>query len=154
MDFNATLTAYGQLGVQLLQDAIAQVEATGKTAQSIRYEVDTSGAVDRLQLIGRAYFSLMEKGIRPSNKNPSPEMIAFLTDYAKARGMKDPEKAAWGIAKTILKEGDQTHKRGGRVVYSDELTKFVEELKTAIAKIYSKQVLAEIKGTFKRGGNS
>lgn len=151
MELTATLEAYGQLGVAVLQEAIAGLEANGKTAESIWYVVESTNSKDRLQILGREFFSLLEKGIRPSNKNPSPIMIQFLTDYARARGMQNPEKAAWGIAKNQLKFGDTTYRKGGRIVYSDELNKFVEELKTAIAKVYSKQVLAEIKGAFKGG---
>lgn len=151
MSANVTqiLTTYGALGVEVLKQAIAQVEATGKTAQSIRFEVESSDTKDRLLLIGRAFFELIEKGIRPSGKNPSPEMIKFLTEYAQARGMDNPKSAAWGIAKTILKEGDKTHKAGGRLVYSPELVKFVEELKEVLTKEFKKGFVTQIKGAFK-----
>lgn len=148
------LEAYGPIGVQVLQDAIAGIEASGKTAESIRYEVTSTETKDSLTIYGRKYFDLIEKGIRPSGKNPPPEMIQMLTKYAKARGMKDPEKAAWGIAKTILKEGDKTYREGGRIVYSDDLSKFVEELKTYATKTFAKGYLTEVTGAFKRGGSN
>jgi hypothetical protein len=148
-----TLTAYGPIGVQVLQDAIAGLEASGKTAQSIRFEVESSEKKDTLRLLGRKYFDLLEKGIRPSDKNPPPEMIAFLTDYARARGMDNPEKAAWGIAKTILAKGDKTYRQGGRIVYSDDLDKFVQELKTYATQVFAKGFLTEVTGAFKSGSN-
>ena len=148
------LQSYGPIGVEVLKQAIAQVEASGKTAQSIKYEVESTEKKDRLLLIGRAYFELIEKGIRPSGKNPSPEMIEMLTGYANARGMDKPESAAWGIAKTILKEGDKTYRSGGRLVYSPELIKFVEEVKDVIVKEFKRGYLLEIKGAFKGGGNN
>jgi len=148
-----TLEAYGPIGVQVLQDAISGLDASGKTAQSIRYEVVSTERTDTLYLIGRQYFSLLEKGIRPSGKNPPPEMIAQLTEYAKARGMSDPESAAWGIAKKILKEGDKTFNQGGRIVYSDDLDKFVQELKSYAAQVFAKGYLTEVTGAFKSGSN-
>lgn len=154
MNISETLEQYGVIGVEVLKQAIADIEASGRTANSIRYEVTTSDTKDRLTFYGRAYFDLIEKGIRPSGKNPSPGMIAFLTEYARNRGMENPESAAWAIAKTILKEGDKTHRQGGRVVYSDDLAKFVDELKQAIAKQVSKGFLTEVVGAFKSGSSN
>lgn len=149
-----TLKSYGVVGVDVLKKAIESLEASGKTSQSIRYEVESTDTKDRLKLIGRAYFELIEKGIKPSGKNPSPDMIKFLTEYAQARGMDKPESAAWGIAKTILKEGDKTYRSGGRLVYSPELVKFVEELKEVITKQVSKGYLTQVVGAFKGGSNN
>src|SRR5688572_11399108 len=141
-----TLKTYGVIGVEVLRQAILQVEATGKTAQSIRYEVTSTDDQDRLMLIGRAFFELIEKGRKPTSKNPSPDMIEFLTDYARARGKSKPESAAWGIAKKINKEGDKTYRAGGRLVYSPELIKFVDELKTVITKQVSKGFITQVVG--------
>lgn len=153
-NFTDILKNYGVIGVEVLKQAIQSVEATGKTAQSIRYEVETTDKTDRLLLIGRAFFELIEKGRRPTDKGPSPEMIRFLTDYARARGMDDPESAAWGIAKKINKEGDKTYRAGGRVVYSPELTKFVEELTKVLTDQFKKDSIKLVVGAFKNGSNN
>ena len=142
------LNQYGVIGVGVLKSSISGIQASGKTAQSIRYEVESSDTKDSLKLIGRKFFELIEKGIRPSGKNPPPEMIQMLTDYAKARGMSKPESAAWGIAKTILKEGDKTYRSGGRLVYSPELLKFVEELQEVLTKEFKKGFLTSVKAAF------
>lgn len=149
-----TLDAYGQIGVQVLQESLSGIEASGKTVESIRYEVQSTESRDRLYLIGRKYFDLIEKGIRPSGKNPPPEMIASLTEYARARGMDNPESAAWAIAKTILKEGDRTYKAGGRIVYSTDLDKFVQELKAYATQVFAKDYLTQVKGAFTSGSNN
>lgn len=149
-----TLEAYGPIGVEVLREAIASIEASGRTAQSIRYEVTSTDKVDRLTFYGRAYFQLIEKGIKPSGKNPSPDMIRFLTDYARARGMDNPESAAWGIAKKILKEGDKTYQQGGRIVYSDDMDKFVKELITYATKVFAKGYLTSVASAFKSGSNN
>lgn len=148
------LNTYGVLGVEVLKKAVEKVDATERTANSLKYEVQSDDKKDRLLLIGRAYFELLEKGIRPSGKNPSPKMIKFMTEYAKARGMDKPESAAWGISKKILKEGDKTYNSGGRDVYSEDLSKFVDELSAVLTKDFAKGFLTDIKGAFKRGGNN
>lgn len=149
-NITSILDKYGVIGVEVLKQAIQTVEATSKTANSIRYETESTDTKDRLLLIGRAYFELIEKGRRPTTKGPSPEMIDMLTDYAKARGMQKPESAAWAIAKTINKEGDKTYRSGGRIVYSDELSKFVDELINVLATDFRKGVATQITGAFKR----
>ena len=143
------LNQYGPIGVEVLKSAISGIQASGKTAASLRYEVESSDTKDSIKLIGRKFFELIEKGIRPSGKNPPPEMIQMLTDYAKARGMDKPERAAWGIAKTILKKGDSTYRAGGRLVYSPELLKFVEELQEVLTKEFKDGYLTSIKQAFK-----
>lgn len=148
------LNQYGPIGVEVLKSAISGIQASGKTAASLRYEVESSDTKDSLKLIGRKFFELIEKGIRPSGKNPPPEMIQMLTDYAKARGMDKPERAAWGIAKTILKKGDSTYRAGGRLVYSPELLKFVEELQEVLTKEFKDGYLTSVKQAFKGGGNN
>lgn len=145
------LKSYGPIGVDVLKKAIQQVEATGKTGESIRFEVESTETKDKLLLIGRAFFELIEKGRRPTDKGPSPEMISFLEDYARVRGMDNPKSAAWGIAKKINREGDSTYRRGGRLVYSPDLLKFVEELTEVIKKQFAKDYLTNVVGAFKRG---
>lgn len=148
-DIAQILDIYGSIGEQLLKDAIDKVSATHRTVQSIRHEVTSSDTWDRLQFIGRKYIQALETGIKPSGKNPSPDMIEFLTEYAQARGMEDPKSAAWAIAKTILNKGDRTFRIGGRDVYSAELNKFVEELKAEITKTFVGNYVSEIKQAFK-----
>lgn len=148
------LTVYGSIGEQVLKDSLDKVSATNKTVASVRSQVTESDTKTKLQLIARAFTSLLEKGIKPSGKNPSPDMIEMLTDYARARGIDKPESAAWGIAKTILKKGDKTNRQGGRDVYSQELNKFVEEVKEAVKKEFKGFYVNQIKQAFKGNGGS
>lgn len=144
------LDNYGTIGVMRLKQALEQVEATGKTVQSVSKEVISEDTSDTLKIYGRQFIDLLEKGRRPTSKNPSPDMIKFLTEYARARGMDKPESAAWAMAKKMNKHGDRTFQQGGRIVYSDVLAKFVEELKEAVKKEFVNGFRAEIKATFKR----
>jgi hypothetical protein len=144
-----TLTIMGSIGEQTLKDAVDKVSATHKTVNSIHSLVTETSNTTRLQLIAREWFSLLESGRKPTTKNPSPDMIKLLTDYAQARGMSNPESAAWAIAKTINKEGDKTYRSGGRDVYSKELDKFVEEVTEAVMKEFKGFYVNEIQNAFK-----
>lgn len=147
-EINAILTQYAPIGVRVVQQALQEVNATGKTIQSVKALVSKEKEVDRLQILARPYTNRIEQGIGPTTKGPSSEMIKSLTEYARARGMDKPESAAWGIAKKIQKEGDRTHKRGGRVVYSDDVDRFTEELKIACKKQAKIKFTSKIKNAF------
>jgi hypothetical protein len=145
MSVKSVLTTYGQIGVDLLRDAVAPHDATGKTRASIRFELKA----ENLLFYARQFFSLLEKGIGPSTKKPSKEMIESMTEYAEARGFSDPEKAAWAISINQLKHGDKTKLAGGRVVYSDQVEQLTKSLSEDLAKDYGKTILGEIKKQFK-----
>lgn len=142
------LHRYGPLGVQVVKQALEKVRATGKTIDSVEYIVEEGGNYDSLIIFGREYINLIEAGRRPTSKGPSPEMIKDLTEYAQARGMDKPKNAAWAIAVTINKKGDTTFRRGGRDVWSEDLEKFVEELKQALKKDFINSWRIEIKKAF------
>lgn len=148
MSLTSTLKTYGQIGVEVLKQAIAPHDASGKTRASIRFVVDEQEGT--LSFLARQFTELLEKGIKPSTKKPSKEMIESMTEYARARGFKDPEKAAWAISVKQLKEGDKTHKAGGRVVYSDVMDTFANDLKEALKKDFSKTIREEIRNGSKR----
>lgn len=143
MSVNSVLTTYGQIGVNVLKDAVPN--ASNKTRESIRFVVDE----DRLIFLAREFFQLLEKGIKPSSKRPSKEMIEAMTEYARARGFADPEKAAWAIAINQLKKGDLTHRKGGRVLYSDVMETFTKELGAELSKDFGMSIAKKMKEQFK-----
>ena len=143
-DLTKTLTTYGKIGVDVLRQAVAPYDVTGKTQASIKFAVDEN----KLTFIAREYFQLLEKGRRPTTKKPSKEMIENLTEYAIARGFDNPERAAWAIATKLNRDGDKTHQRGGRVVYSDVMETFMKELKKEISEVYKKDVVDKFKRSF------
>jgi len=148
LEFNQILQKYAPVGVRLVQTALEQVRASGKTIQSVKAEVSESNTVDRLQILARPYTNRIEQGVGPTKKGPSSEMIKNLTEYAQARGFSKPESAAWGLAKKIQKEGDRTHKQGGRIVYSDDVDKFVDELTNECKKVAKVKFTRTIKNAF------
>lgn len=149
MSLASVFKTYGQIGVEVLRQAVGPHDATGKTRASIRYVADMDD--ESLIFLGRAFFQQLEKGVKPSTKTntPSKEMIEFMTEYAKARGMDNPEKAAWAISVNQLKKGDKTFRQGGRIVYSDVMDTFVQDFKEALAKDFGKKMVTDFKKAFK-----
>jgi len=142
------LNTYGQIGVERVKQLLETVRATGKTINSVTYEVSTNQNMDRLQIKARPFTSAIETGVSPTSKGVHPDMIKSLTEYAKARGFDKPESAAWGMAKKIQKEGDKTYKAGGRDVYSSGVIKLANEIKAEIAKEFKIKSSTFIKNTF------
>ena len=144
----ATFQKYGTVAVRIVQTALEQVRASGKTIQSVKAIISEDKGVDRFQIVARPYTNRIEQGIGPTTKGPSREMIKSLTEYAQARGMDKPESAAWGLAKKIQKEGDRTFKKGGRIVYSDDVDKLVKEMTNDIKKEVRIKFTRTIKNSF------
>jgi hypothetical protein len=86
--------------------------ATGRTSQSLRFELKQSGSKYTMQLFGRPFFMTVETGRKPSDKKPSREMINNLKVWMDARGM-DSSKV-WGVATKIQQRGTRLWFEGGR----------------------------------------
>jgi hypothetical protein len=144
MGIEQVLTQYGLMGVQLLRTDVSKVSATGKTADSIRFEIQKKDNGNYIfRLLGREYFSTLETGRGPRKSSSYGEFDLNLLEYMKAKGIgqdlddKKQRQLAKFLAYRINKEGDQTFKSGGRIVYSDTLTKFIQELTRAITKDFT-----------------
>lgn len=118
---------------QIKVNLIASGEnTTGKTADSLRWEVKGTGDKVSLVIYGREFFKATETGSKPSEKNPSPEMVESLTEWAQAKGV---DAKPYAIAKTILKKGSKLWRQGGRKdIYSNVGPVIVEEIKEEVAK--------------------
>lgn len=153
------LTDYGKLGVLALRTDVQKVSATGKTADSIRFEVsaESDGTVT-LRFLGRAFFKALETGRGPRKSSTYQQYDISLQEYLEAKGL--PSKISktgvkyfrlgeyWFSAKSLAwkinKEGDSVYKKGGRIVYSPTLTKLVSELKRAITQDFKKLIISQI----------
>lgn len=153
------LTEYGKLGVLALRTDVNAVSATGKTADSIRFEisVENNGTIT-LSFLGRAYFKALETGRGPRKSNEYQQYDVSLEEWLESRGL--PSKTSkkgikyfqlgqhWFSAKSLAwkinKEGDSLHKKGGRIVYSPTLAKLAEEIKRAIVSDFTKFIISEI----------
>ena len=134
-----TLEAYGRAGVQLLRGVVPR--ATGKTAQSIRYEV----LPNRLLIYARAFFEALETGRGPRKSSEYGGFDESLYEWMKAKGVgaelneKKRKQLARFLAYKINKDGDKTFKQGGKSVYSQVMAQFIEELQKEVFKVLSKE---------------
>jgi hypothetical protein len=105
-------------GIHLINNIRVNLGSTGtnatlKTSQSLRIEVTQSGDKIKLTLFGRAFFTSVEDGRKPTpGKKPSREFIENLKPWADARGI--PQSAVWAIATSINKKGTNLWRSGGR----------------------------------------
>lgn len=145
------LTDYGKLGVMALRQDVEKYSATGKTADSIRFElsIESDGTIT-LTFLARAYFKAIETGRGPRKSSEYQEYDLSLLDYMEARGMlsgltdKQKKAKAKSLAWYINTHGDATYRKGGREVYSNTLIKLVSELKRAIISDFTKFYIREI----------
>lgn len=86
--------------------------ATGRTSQSLRFELKQEGNKYKMTLFGRPFFMTVQTGRRPSDKKPSREMIDNLRVWMNARGM-DSSKV-WAVATKINQRGTRLWFEGGR----------------------------------------
>lgn len=127
---------------QNIKDAGKHV--TGELSDSPRPKV--TGSVDNIsiEIEVAPFFGTIETGRKPTpGIKPSKEMIDNLEDYAEAKGMSDPESAAWAMGVSIQERGTQLWRDGGRDdIFSPFFTKeywgrFREELSKEAAKNYA-----------------
>lgn len=141
-----TLDAYGKLAVELLKQRISSLRATGKTEESIRYEVTEKEYNYNLKVYGRGYFEALETGRGPRKESTYGEFDTHLEEWMEARGFSskvskkgikyykigDNWYSGKSLAYMINKRGDKTYRSGGREVYSNELDKFITEMKEGV----------------------
>jgi hypothetical protein len=146
-----TLDKYGKIGVHALKEDIQKISATGKTADSIRYEVNFNKGIWELGILGRKYFSAIETGRGPRTSAEYGGFDESMLEYMNARGIGSdlPEKKRKQLAKfltyKINKEGDKTYKEGGRTIYSPTIDKLVQELKAALKEDLKQLFINEIR---------
>ena len=147
------LDKYGKIAVALLQSLVPK--ATGKTANSIRYEVYP----ERLVVFGRAYFQTLETGRGPRKDSSYGGFDKSLLEWMAARGIgagltdKKKQQLARFLSYKINKEGDKTFKAGGKDVYSVAVAKFIEELKKEVIKMKTKEYTAKMVAQLKTSVN-
>ncbi len=145
------LTHYGSVGTEALKNDVSKVSATGETEKSIRFEVVVKQFVTSLTYYGRKFFKAIETGRGPRKTTQDSGFKDYMLKYMQARGIgsdlspKKRENLAKFLVLKINKEGDQTFKNGGRVVYTPTLEKLKEEIiratKNEIRKEYSKTIV-------------
>lgn len=148
------LNQYGKLGVELLQQAVEPVSATHKTQRSIRYEASMRDDFYRLSFFARGFFSAMETGRGPRKSSTPGGFNENLEDWMRARGIgsdlseKKFKNLAKFLAYKINKEGDDTYKKGGRIVYTPTIKKIIDEVRRAVTQEFVASTVTRIKHGF------
>jgi len=154
------LNNYGILGVELLKANIGKLTATGKTVNSIHYEVSSKETTDTLTIFGREFISTLETGRGPRKSSTSGGFLDNMLEYMQARGIgadlddKKRKQLARFLVLKINREGDKTYKQGGRQVYSNDLDKYVDQLKEALRKDFAVTFRNNLKSAFRGSDHS
>jgi hypothetical protein len=142
------------------QNAVAQIRqnmaatgtnATGKSSQSLRYEIVQEGEKTILRVLGRQYFAVVETGRRPTPQydKPSREFVAAIKEWAQAKGIE--ENAAYAIAKSIHKKGTKLYRSGGRQdVYTSVIPGIVQQIGSEYLQKYAHLFLVQAKETLEK----
>jgi len=154
----AILNQYGSSTVDKIRQNLASTgtNATGKTSQSLRYEVTNQGTKATLKVMGKPYFAVVETGRKPTPEytKPSTEFVNSIKEWLRARG-KD-EKSAYGIAKSIHKRGTKLFRDGGRKdIYSNVVNQdLVDRISLDLLNKFAQQFLASAVKMFTDGSNN
>jgi hypothetical protein len=146
---------YGQRFVDLIKSKVPVV--TGKTRDSVNYEVTRTENAITLKVTGRAFFKSVETGRGPYKQGGYQEFDQRLDEWMSARGF--PSKISksgkkyyligdqWmtgkSLAYLINKRGDRKHRQGPEDVYSLDVDRLVEQLKSDLA-TYLKQEITDL----------
>jgi hypothetical protein len=137
-------------GIQLTNDIRANMgqagmNATLKTANSLRIETRQEGSKVKMTLFGRPFFMTVQTGRRPTpDKKPSRDMISNITEWVEARGLD--EKAVWAIATNIQKKGTKLWQEGGRTdIVDPAVDDFVNQTATDLLDLASENLILKIR---------
>jgi len=152
VDLITILNTYGNTTVQQIRQNLAATgtNATGKTSNSLRFEVTQAGEKVSLKIFGKPYLAVVETGRKPTPQytKPSKEFVQSIAEWLTARGKSG--HSAYGVAKAIHQKGTQLFRSGGRKdiisnvinqdltdrISADVLKSFANLLQTNIKSIY------------------
>ena len=122
--------------------------ATGKSKDSLRYEITEEGKKIILTVFGKPYFAVVETGRKPTpDKKPGRAMIDAIKEWTAARGK--PESMAWAIAVKINKEGTKLWQAGGRTdIYTDLKEGFADTIFTEVSENIASEYFRQAQVSF------
>jgi len=116
------LSSHGQAVVKDIRANLAATgtNATGKTSNSIQYEVTEQGSITTLLVYGRPFVMTVETGRGPRRSSENQNVRQRILEWMEAKGvganMDQVKKEALANFLTwrINQEGTELHKKGGR----------------------------------------
>lgn len=148
---------YGQRFVDLIKSKVPVV--TGKTRDSVDYQVTKDESSITLKVTGRPFFKSVETGRGPYKQGGYQEFDKHLEEWMEARGFQkkttkkginyyligDQWMSGKSLAYLINKRGDKKHREGGIDVYSSDTDRLIAELKKDLAQYIKEDLISVIK---------
>lgn len=150
------LNHYGNSTIQKIRDNLQSTgtNATGKTAQSLRYEIKDNGDLIIMTIYGRPFFATVETGRKatPDYTKPSVEFVASIKQWMIAKGK---EGSAYAIAKSIHQKGTKLFRTGGRndIISSVINQSLVDDISKSVLESYAGLLQVNIKNIYGSNGN-
>jgi len=139
--------------IELVNNIRANLGASGqnatlRTSQSLRVEVQEQGPNVKMKLFGRPFFMTVQTGRKPTpDKKPSREMIENISVWARARNLD--ESAVWAIATKIQKKGTQLWRDGGREdIVGPAIDTFINDVSQSILDAEADNFILKIRDGF------
>ena len=158
MSLKSVLNTYGQIGVQIMKQAVAPYRASGQTEDSISYKVEAVLNSDQLGLFfyARDFITTLETGRGPRKNSQQSDFKDNIEDWMRIRGIgsglneKKFKQLARFLTYKINRDGDKLFQKGGRDLFSNDLQKLLTvDLPKEIAKDTSIAIAGNIKKQFK-----
>lgn len=149
-DIISILNQYGNSTIEQIKQNLSSTSASGKTAQSLHYQVTNEGTKATLKILGKPYFMVVETGRKPTpDKKPSKEFVRNIKDWLQF--VSGDTRPAYAIAMSINQKGTKLWQKGGRKdivsnvinqnlvdkISLDLLNKFAEQVMTSVVKIFT-----------------
>lgn len=124
--------------------------ASGKTKESLRYEIEGDEFSQKLTIYGRQYFQGVEEG-RGAGKIPY-KFQDILYDWAEAKGIlqnfgdteRKQRSVLYIVGQSIKNHGTQLYQDGGRLdIYTNVINEELPKLKEDVS-FFVKQNISEI----------
>ena len=149
----AILTQYGTSTVAQIKQNLASsgTNASGKTSNSLRFEVKDEGFKQILKIFGRPFFMTVETGRRATpDYKPSQQFVATIQEWMRAKGIQGQ---AYGIALSIHKKGTKLFQKGGRQdIVSDVVNEtLVQQISKSVLDQFTKEVAQHTVKLFSNG---
>ena len=119
--------------------------ATGKTNQSISYQVKNSEGTTTLEVFGRKDINQLEEGVSASEYSSNPATLGALEEWIKARGLnRTAQSIDDGLRRNGWVSGDGP-KGGTPNIITTPTNKIIQEAKIEVSNISRDYVLNLIK---------
>lgn len=152
-EMNNVLREWAEDVIVKIQDNLdtTGTTASGKTKESLRYELETDEYGGKLTIYGRQYFQGVEEG-RPAGGIPY-RFQDILYTWAESKGIlskfgdteSKQRSALYMVGQFIKEHGTQLYRDGGRLdIYSETLEKMLPELKDKVGVILRESILRDI----------